>query len=194
MALFFADIVTVVHLAYVAFVLFSIPLILLGGLFKWSFTRNPWFRWLHVVAISVVVVETLLGVECPLTTLEDYLTRDDQGQINTDRSFVARLVHSVLFFDTAQPTQTPAQPNEVPQQETPAKETPIEVPAQDPSLANPAPKTAPETTSPDPDKAAEDKTQEILDRTYYGIGAVIWGLLWVVPPRKFARRRGVTVA
>jgi len=47
----------------------------------------------------IVVVEALLGIVCPLTTWE-YDLRVAGGQQNvSDASFVARLIHQVMFFD-----------------------------------------------------------------------------------------------
>ena len=68
-----ADVVVVLHAAYVSFVIFGQLAILVGILCRWAWVRNVWFRWLHLLAISIVVIESLLGIVCPLTTLEDWL-------------------------------------------------------------------------------------------------------------------------
>ena len=68
-----ADAIVVLHAGYVAFVVLGQLAVLAGILCRWTWIRNPWFRWLHLTAISIVVVEALLGIVCPLTTLETWL-------------------------------------------------------------------------------------------------------------------------
>ncbi|MCC7336825.1 MAG: DUF2784 family protein [Pirellulaceae bacterium] len=48
--------------------------------------RNSWFHLIHLCMIGVVVVEPLLSVTCPLTTLESYL-RSKSGQTSHSGSF-----------------------------------------------------------------------------------------------------------
>jgi hypothetical protein len=94
-----ADLVVAIHFGYVAFVVFGLLAILAGGLLRWRFIRNVWFRVVHLTMIVIVVVEALLGIACPLTTWE-YDLRVAGGQQNvSDASFVARLIHQVMFFD-----------------------------------------------------------------------------------------------
>jgi len=93
-----ADVVVVLHAAYVSFVVFGQLAILIGILCRWDWVRNIWFRWLHMIAISIVVVESLLGIVCPLTTLEDWL-RARSGQAGYRGDFVGHWVHELLFYD-----------------------------------------------------------------------------------------------
>jgi hypothetical protein len=93
-----ADVVVVLHAAYVSFVIFGQLAILTGILCRWAWVRNARFRWLHLIAISIVVVESLLGIVCPLTTLEDWL-RARAGQTGYRGDFVGHWVHAVLFYD-----------------------------------------------------------------------------------------------
>lgn len=97
-ASFLADVVVVIHLAYVAFVLFGLLFILAGNLLKWKCVRNFWFRMIHLSMILVVVFEALYGIVCPLTTLENYL-RVQAGQTARDGSFIGQAVHDILFYD-----------------------------------------------------------------------------------------------
>lgn len=88
-----ADTILLIHLLYVLFVVGSLPLIWIGALLKWSFVGNPWFRYLHLAAIMFVVAESLLGVACPLTVLENELRA-----IETESSFIQHWVHKILFY------------------------------------------------------------------------------------------------
>jgi hypothetical protein len=65
-----ADLVLSLHLCYVGFVLIGQALIVIGACRGWKWVRNPWFRCAHVLAIGIVVVESLLGITCPLSTWE----------------------------------------------------------------------------------------------------------------------------
>ena len=93
-----ADLTVVLHLGYVLFVVFGLVLIVCGRILNWSWVRNRWFRWIHFSMIGVVVVESLLSIPCPLTTLESHL-RAQAGQTAVDGSFMGRLAHEALFYD-----------------------------------------------------------------------------------------------
>lgn len=96
---FWADVVVVLHATYVAVVLGGFLAILLGIVFHWQWIRNFWFRGVHFLMIGIVVVESLLGIVCPLTTWE-YDLREKAGEeaVQPD-SFVGRCIHAILFYD-----------------------------------------------------------------------------------------------
>jgi hypothetical protein len=89
-----ADLILVVHFAFVVFVVGSLPLIWLGTLAGWNWVRNFMFRSLHLAAILFVTAEAVAGIWCPLTLWEDAL----RGT-TTDKSFIARWIHTVLYYD-----------------------------------------------------------------------------------------------
>ena len=91
-----ADIVVAIHVAYMAFVVFGFIAVPLGVALRWSWVRNPWFRWLHVLAILFVVAETVFQVSCPLTIIENDL-RTTAGEPVEEGSFVGRLLNRLLF-------------------------------------------------------------------------------------------------
>ena len=93
-----ADLVVVVHFAFVAFVVFGLLLTLVGGVRRWEWVRNAWFRVTHLVAIGFVVAESLCGVTCPLTVWEQRL-RVLAGQTSYRGDFIATWVHDLMFFD-----------------------------------------------------------------------------------------------
>jgi len=94
-----ADLIAMTHFGYVAFVVFGLLVILIGGVMRWHFVRNFWFRAIHLVMILIVVLEALFGILCPLTVWE-YDLRIAAGQQNvSDVSFVARLIHQLMFFE-----------------------------------------------------------------------------------------------
>lgn len=93
-----ADAILFVHAAFVAFVVFGLVFILLGKLLGWSWVRNPWFRWAHLAAIGIVVLQAWLGAICPLTTWEIAL-REKAGDAVYTGTFVAHWVESVLYYE-----------------------------------------------------------------------------------------------
>ena len=95
---FLADVVVVVHFAYVAFVVLGLVAILVGLARRWGWVRNFWFRMIHLLLIAVVVTEALGGTACPLTTWEREL-RVLGGEQGQPGSFVGRLVNQLLFYD-----------------------------------------------------------------------------------------------
>ena len=93
-----ADLIAAIHLVYVVIVVFGLFLILLGGVLKWRFIRSFWFRAIHLAMILLVVFEALFGITCPLTDWE-YELRVSAEQDVTNESFIARLIHKLIFFD-----------------------------------------------------------------------------------------------
>jgi Protein of Unknown function (DUF2784) len=73
-----ADLVVIVHVAFIAFVL-------LGGYAAW---RWPRLVWVHVPSVVVIGVLFAFGADCPLTDLEKYLRRQAGESVYRD-GFVA---------------------------------------------------------------------------------------------------------
>lgn len=94
-----ADLLAVIHAGYVLFVVGGQVLILIGWSAGWFWTRNPWFRWLHLGAIGLVVLEVILGVYCPLTLIEADLRRQAGETGYADMSFIGYWVNRLLYFD-----------------------------------------------------------------------------------------------
>ena len=86
MYIFLADLVLIVHLAFVVFVLG-------GGLLmlKWR-----WIAWLHLPAALWGAVVEFTGEICPLTPLENWLRAQD-GEIPSGSDFIAQYLLPVLY-------------------------------------------------------------------------------------------------
>jgi Protein of Unknown function (DUF2784) len=105
-----ADVIIVVHLLYMAIVVFGQLAIMIGHHLGWQWVRNPWFRSVHLAMILYVAYEAVEGIECPLTKWErDY--RIEGGQIPPDDvrgaewevanpSFVARVARAIMMCDS----------------------------------------------------------------------------------------------
>ena len=81
-----ADLVVVVHAAFVVFVI-------LGGLVV---ARWPRMAWLHLPAVAWGVVIELAGWICPLTPLENYL-RERAGSSAYQGDFIEHYLLPVLY-------------------------------------------------------------------------------------------------
>ena len=92
-----ADALLVIHALFVAFVVFGLVLILVGKLAGWEWVRNRSFRIAHLVAIGVVVLQSWIGVICPLTTWEMAL-RERAGDVVYEGSFIANWLDALLYF------------------------------------------------------------------------------------------------
>ena len=92
-----ADAVVLFHATYVGFVVFGFVAILGGAVVNARWVRSFRFRLLHFAAIALVLIESLLGVMCPLTVLEDRL-RVVAGQAAYPTDFIAYWTHRFIFF------------------------------------------------------------------------------------------------
>ena len=91
---FLADVILVLHAAFVLFVVGGLVATWIGAALGLAFARNPWFRGLHLAAIGFVVAEVLVGMMCPLTVWEAAL----RGEV-ADKGFLQRWIHAWLFWD-----------------------------------------------------------------------------------------------
>jgi hypothetical protein len=92
-----ADIVLVTHAAYVLFVVGGQALIVIGWIRGWRWTRCQVFRLLHLVAISLVMLETVLSINCPLTILENFL-RLRAGATAYENSFIDHWLRWIIYY------------------------------------------------------------------------------------------------
>lgn len=92
-----ADAILVTHALFVAFVVFGLVLIFVGNLLSWQWIRNPWYRTLHLLGIGAVVLQSWLGVICPLTTWEMNL-RLKAGESAYEDSFVVYWLNELLYY------------------------------------------------------------------------------------------------
>lgn len=88
------------HVLFVLFVVTGLVLILAGRFFGWPWVRNRKFRFAHLIAIGIVVLQSWLGMICPLTTMEMWL-RAKAGDTTYAGSFIAHWLESMLYFQAA---------------------------------------------------------------------------------------------
>ncbi len=94
-----ADLVVFIHFLYVLFTVAGELAILVGGAAGWQWVRNMPFRIVHLAASFFVAFEVLIGMICPLTALE-YTLRTEAGQyVNTQISFIGKLLRKIIFYN-----------------------------------------------------------------------------------------------
>jgi uncharacterized protein DUF2784 len=92
------DLVVVFHAAYVAFVVFGFVAIVIGVAMRREWVRNFPFRVAHLAAILLVCVEAIVGMVCPLTSLEDFL-RMKGGASPYSGDFIGYWAHRLIYFE-----------------------------------------------------------------------------------------------
>ena len=95
---FLADAVLCAHIAVVAFVVLGQVIIVAGGLAGIQWVRDMRFRLVHLLLISFIAVQTLLGQLCPLTNLEHYLRMQARQRTYSD-SFTQHWLSHLIFID-----------------------------------------------------------------------------------------------
>jgi hypothetical protein len=93
-----ADLVVVLHAAFVVFVVVGEVAVLYGLARGRGWARAFWFRWLHLASIAFVVLLSWLGATCPLTDLENSL-RERGGQGDYPGDFISYWVRELLFYE-----------------------------------------------------------------------------------------------
>lgn len=93
-----ADAVAVVHLGFVAFVVWTEALVLLGAILGWEWVRDPVLRCVHLGLVGYVGIQDVFGKVCPLTIWENRF-RERAGQTRSNRSFIGKLVHQLLMCE-----------------------------------------------------------------------------------------------
>ncbi len=96
-----ADLMLTVHVLYVVFVVLGLLLILIGGKLGWGWVRNPWFRYLHLLAIGIVVVQSWLGITCAFTTWEMSLRANASDETYIG-SFIAHWLNELLYYNASE--------------------------------------------------------------------------------------------
>ncbi|MFT6897418.1 MAG: hypothetical protein ACJA13_001824 [Paraglaciecola sp.] len=98
---FAADAILLSHALFVVFVVSGLFLIFLGKFKAWRWVTNPWWRLTHLLSIAVVVVQSWLGIICPLTHWEMAL-RTKAGETAYEGSFISHWLNLLLYYQAPQ--------------------------------------------------------------------------------------------
>lgn len=89
-----AKIVLAIHLLVIGFNLFGLIAIPVGAIRNWKFVFRRWFRWLHLLSLTLVAIQALAGRACFLTIWQDQLSPADGGQ----QPLIMRWVNDLIFW------------------------------------------------------------------------------------------------
>ena len=89
-----ADIVLSIHLAVILFVLSGFIFIPLASINGWTWFAGRRTRILHTLIMSIVTVETIVGVSCPLTWIENSLR-----EFQRSSSFIGYWIQQAVYWD-----------------------------------------------------------------------------------------------
>ena len=92
-----ADFILFIHLIIAIFISAGMLIFPIGGLRSWRWCKNFSLRVTHLGLIVVVFIETLIGVNCPLTVVENYLRAQD-----THQSFIGSLMSNTLYWNMSE--------------------------------------------------------------------------------------------
>ena len=93
-----ADLVLLFHFCIVIFITFGFFLIPIGYKFGWGWVLNTQLRIFHSGMVLFITLETLLGITCPLTSIENSLRGIQQS-----KSFIGYWIKQIIYWDF--PTQ-----------------------------------------------------------------------------------------
>lgn len=92
-----ADAILYLHVLIAMFIIIGLILIFAGKAFSWDWIYNPWFRLIHLLTISVVVIQSWFGIICPFTTLEMEL-RSKAGDAVYSGTFISHWLETILYY------------------------------------------------------------------------------------------------
>jgi len=95
--LLLADTILLLHVLIVVFNIFSLIFIFIGKVFSWHWIRNPWFRLVHLITISIVILLSWLNSICPLTSIEMTL-RSKAGDTTYSGTFISHWLETILYY------------------------------------------------------------------------------------------------
>ena len=89
-----ADALLLVHFCLAAFITLGFFIIPLGHKFSWHWIKNRNLRLFHLFFMGFITAETIVGLTCPLTVLEN-MFRDVDYSI----SFTSYWATQILYWD-----------------------------------------------------------------------------------------------
>ena len=89
-----ADIVLMFHFTIVIFITFGFFLIPIGYKSNWIWVKNFKLRIFHCGMMLCITLEALLGITCPLTSIENNLRGIDKTT-----SFISYWINQIIYWD-----------------------------------------------------------------------------------------------
>ena len=89
-----ADLILIIHFLIIFFIISLFGLVPYGYSKKWNWVSSKKIRYTHLFLITLVTIESLFGIICPLTILENNL----RG-IVTNQTFISKYLSKIIFFN-----------------------------------------------------------------------------------------------
>jgi hypothetical protein len=87
-----ADIVAIIHVAFVVFVLGGFATFLAADIARVQWAGSPVFRSLHLLVVGYTLMRVWLAAPCPLTIVEDGLRQRGRSSLSPVAAFAHKLV------------------------------------------------------------------------------------------------------
>tara|TARA_B100000989_G_scaffold296164_1_gene278804 strand:+ start:2389 stop:2751 length:363 start_codon:yes stop_codon:yes gene_type:complete len=89
-----ADLILIIHFFIIIFIISLFALVPYGYYRKWNWVSRKKIRYTHLFLMTLVTIESFIGIICPLTILENHL----RGTI-TNQSFLSKHLSKIIFFN-----------------------------------------------------------------------------------------------
>ena len=89
-----ATAVLLIHIFLILFIVGLFFLVPIGYKYNWNWQKSQRLRFLHLILISIVTFETLVGISCPLTVIENNL----RG-IYISNSFIDLILQKIVYWE-----------------------------------------------------------------------------------------------
>jgi hypothetical protein len=93
-----ADLILILHAAFILFVIFALLLTIAGWVRGWRWVRNRWFRGIHLLFIGYVILEAWIAIPCFLTDWENALRIRGGQNPYEPAGFIAHWLRKVIFY------------------------------------------------------------------------------------------------
>ena len=90
----FADIILLLHFLIVIYIVSLFLLIPIGFKLNWQIVKNKKIRLSHFFLMLLITFESLIGITCPLTLIENRLRNIDHSE-----NFINYWLSKVIYWD-----------------------------------------------------------------------------------------------
>jgi polyferredoxin len=87
----FSDVVSIVHFAWILFIILAFPIALIY--------RLKFLRIFHTAALVFTIIMQATGTLCPLTILEEYLRRMGSSDFTYGGSFIVSWLRKLIYIE-----------------------------------------------------------------------------------------------
>ena len=91
---FIADVVLILHFSIIIFITSLFFFIPIGYKLNWSWLKYKSVRKIHLALMTLVTFETILGIACPLTYLENHLLEKVETEL-----FLSFWLKKIIYWD-----------------------------------------------------------------------------------------------